>query len=508
MSLGIGVPSLDVLPRPSGGGGVVPPFSRLYFVDAGTLVPPGLQDGSVSKPYSTIAAAIAAGHLALPIGIGFCVWVTPGNYAEYIVLPDHDNMSIVGQDAASTILSEPPGPTPLLPFGHTITWIPAAPPVGSSVHRFLLAGITVKNSTAGRDAINIDGSAVTAPATFMDTNAELRDLTIKKTAAGNCFFARCAGRFYPRNCTMLATVAPSKVFDVSNVTTLVAQTCALNGPSTLEYTAAPLVPRPGTGRNIYSYTLGTTDFFDAPGIPLGYRTTLKGAPIFFVDDSSSIFGEVVAGVGAIDGTALLGFPVPLYQPVVILNGTFGRASNPGTGNITLFVPPDTGAVPFVLDLSRGIFNGTLLLSRPAAGLLPPVCFGRGASFTRAGPGFSVTVTAMLVGTVLNLDIRDCAIIQGALSTVGGLGTSSIDRSKHFISLAAPLGPGPIVVPIVPPFPAPVPGPVPGGYTVSVTPNAGIVIAATVPSAAKLPGAFTVLPAAIGAGYDFLLSRVE
>lgn len=473
---------------------LVPSFTRMFYVDAGTVVPVAQQTGSVSKPYSTIQAAITAG--AAVVG-GFCVWVTPGNYAENIVLPDHDNMSIVGQDAASTILSEAAP-------GHTISWVPAAI-TGPGVHRFMIEGMTIKNASAGFDTFHVDGSACPIPVTFMDTDAELRSLRIEKTGAGAAVFLRCAGRFYPRICTLLAVTAPSKALDVSNVTTLAAQTCVLNGPSTLEFDPAA-GPRPATGRNAYAYLDETTDFYDVPAVPVGFRTTLKGSPIFVVDETSVVIGEAAPVVGplAVDGGPglLVGSAAPLHQPVVILNGTFGRAASPGSGNVTLALPPDPGLTVSFVDLSRGTFNGNVVLSRTVApAALPPVCFGRGATFTKTAAA-SVSVTTVLA-IVLNLDIRDCAIVQAALSTSATAG-ASIDRSKHFIFTAGPLGLGPNPIAIVPPFPATAAGLT--GYQVSTTCNTVAIVASSV--TAKTSAGFTVNTAAPGAGYDFLVSRVE
>jgi hypothetical protein len=471
----------------------IAPFTRLFYVDAGTAIPIPLQNGSVSRPFSSIPAAIAAAALG---GGNFTIYVTPGTYAGTIMLPDLDAMAIVGTNAANTIITETPG-------DHTIKWTPAPTP---TLHRFRLSGLTIQNSSPGFDAIHLDGTACAAPLTFLDRSARIVECRVQKlgAAAGAALWIRCAGRFY-LDSTFHAVNPGQLALDVSNATTIEASGSTLNGPNSLEWNAA--FPRPGTDRNAYSFLNGTTDFYDVPVVPVGFRTTLKGAPIFVVGDTSFILGEAAPIVGplAIDGTALVGFPAPLYQPVIILNGTFGRASSPGSGNISLVLPPDVGPTASVVDLSKGTFNGSVALSRVAlpAGI-PPVCFGRGSTFTSSAAGSVSVTTAGAI--VLNLDIRDCAIIQAALATAGAGAT--IDRSKHFISLVGPLPLGPTLVPIVPPLPPPAPGPIPGGYVVSVTPNTLAVISASVPSALKTPVSFTVVAAAAGAGYDFLLSRVE
>jgi len=475
---------------------LVPSFTRMFYVDVGTVVPVAQQTGSVAQPFSTIQAALTHGDTTLPFGTAFAVMVTPGVYSENIVLPDHEDVSIIGVDAASCILSE------AVP-GHTIAWNPSAIN-GPNIHHFLLAGMTVNNSTGGSDALHIDGSLVFAPTTFMDTDAEIRECFLNKTGAGSGFFLRCSGEWSIRRCTLNATAAPSKTLDVQNVTQLIVQTTALRGPATLDYTTTAIASapaRPGTGRGLYAYTDDTTDFNDAALAIVGYRTTLLGAPVFLVDESSGFVGEVSPTINplTIDGSALAGSALPvLILPLIALNGTFGRPQTAGSGNVLLNIPPDVGVGVTFVDFSKGTFLGTVVINRLVAPFVfPPVLIGRRAAFF-----LTVNVNSGLA--TLNLDVRDCVLVQANIAVAGA---ATIDRSSHFISAPGPLLLGANVIPIVPPFPAAAANVNCAlGYQVSATPNAAIVIAGSVPPATRLAGAFTVVAAGVGAGFDFLISR--
>jgi hypothetical protein len=169
--------------------------------------------------------------------------------------------------------------------------------------------------------------------------------------------------------------------------------------------------------------------------------------------------------------------------------------------VEIVLPPDVGAALSFVDFSRGTFWGDVLVTRIAApAAIPPLAFGRFASFQKPGAG-AVTVTTA-AGIVLTLDIRGCNFIQASLAAAGL--NASIDRSTHFLFVAGPLLIGPNPIAIAPPMPANAGGP--NGYQVSATPNTAAAIAASITG--KLGGGFTLNAAAAGGGYDLLVSRAE
>lgn len=68
-----------------GGGGSVPPLTATVYVDGGTLVDPGDQDGSIGKPYSSLQAAVDANAGSGDFAF-INLLVAPGIYAEDVTL--------------------------------------------------------------------------------------------------------------------------------------------------------------------------------------------------------------------------------------------------------------------------------------------------------------------------------------------------------------------------------------------------------------------------------------
>lgn len=433
---------------------------RTIYV-AASAAPGG--DGSLLRPTQTIAAAIAIG-LAVSAA-GFTVRVDPGTYLENIVMPDRDGMAIEGTDAGNTILSEAAP-------GHTIDWTPALA-TGPSVHRFRLANITVTNSSAGFDALHVDGNAVPSPATFMDGAFDISQAILRKTAAGNAIFLRCMGVCDPINTSVIGPVT------IVNVTLWLALNCALDGVQ--DYTYERALPQPGTGRTAYSYA-GT--FVGNAFGALGARLILRGHPLVIVDDESQIIG--IPGVGGcIDASALTFAAVPVTQPILELAGKYGSPLGVGAvGQVNVVLPAGAG-VAFV-DVSRGQFYNGMSVTRPVVGASAPVVLGRGASFYSPVPG-SITC-----GTGVSMDLRSCGLPQTALAVTG---TGTIDRSQHIL-LGVPTPALANVVAIAPPFPV-------STYQVSATPTG---VATAVSVSAKATGSFTLNVVALGGSADVAISR--
>jgi hypothetical protein len=475
---------------PATGGGN---WIGFFAASATILVDPVLGDDAAgigqrgtTYPFRTITAALAVAIA------GDTIILRPGTYTENVVMPDIDNLSISGTgDPGATVIVQP------LAGGHTIAWLPGAA-TGPGVHRFILRNLTVRNTSAGFNAIHIDGLAVFAPATFMDVAMRLVDVVVTKTLAGNGIFLRCMGNFFMDECVVnaLPVTGATNTLIGHNCTFIVPRTSTLIGNASLEYqfTAGPLTT-PGSGRSIYAFVDGT--FL---GDPLGTAAgtlTLLGHPIFFLDRNSSILGVgVVAGdTGGVNATALTSFGLgPVYAPVIALSGTIGSLVF-ASGVRIIFPAANIAAIP-VFDGEYGIFFGNVQVSKTAAGA--SLAVAREANFRSA-----VVAAGVHAGPNLDLDIRGSSFVQAAL-VVTAPGT--IDRSIHtFIGKATP-GAGLTAIEFTPtgvPGPGNVPFPS-ASYQVSATPNGAVTKACAV--TAKLGTGFSLAKSAAGGTWDILVSR--
>lgn len=381
--------------------GAFGPLSRELYVDAGTTVPAADRDGSILAPFATIAAALAVAVL-LPAG-PVVINITAGTYAENIVLPPRNALTLQGSGPAATIVTGQAGAAAL-------SWAPTAVQ-GAAISTFACNDLSI-NAAAGQRAIDFV-SVTVAPDTMLAQGATFENVVTTSTI-GNRF--ERIGQIVRRGCDWNTGTLLLRTCSIYNDD----ENCSVNAFD-LSWDQAFAGGVPGLGRG---------------GIEL--RGTVNGGVVlrdqagFIAREDSNI--DEGAAVNAVEGIGLSTNALPL-APTVLLHGIV-------TGPVVLPFPDAAVGLPGC-ELDRGQFFSTVSVSVTAGAARLAVTGRRGAAF------FS-TLTA---GNLTDIDIRTSQFEQANLAVAG---SGRIDRSHHQVTNEAlPIGDN--VITFAVPFPAAVTG---------------------------------------------------
>lgn len=360
------------------------------------------EDGSEARPFRTLQAAINA---ATP---GTAIAIKPGTYSENIVMRDLDGVAIVGTSEANTILQNA---SP----GHTFSWVPGAV-AGALVNRFAMANLEIVNTDTanGSHAVHIDADAVQYPNTFCAEEFDIHTVDAEGNgAAGNTVvYFRNVGRSYWTHGDI--TGGDLYVTNPSEFITRQVQVGTLTAPTNFVAEYDGNNHRNGLGRSNITIAQQSVVYGDLQ---------LKGHPIFQMDQSSLIVGNVT---GVLTSFYAAGRD---YCPILSLRGNFGLLGGPG-GSITLTFPDpqSSGAAYNYVDLSQAHILGNVSLTK--TNFLP--ANSRGFAYISGQADFHAG--AITTSGAISLDLNDAAYIHSNLSV--GAGSFVTRDSDEFVSLTA------------------------------------------------------------------------
>ena len=164
------------------------PLSNVVWVDGGTLIPTGQQNGSIQTPFKTFTQAVASPRLAT----NGTIIATAGNYITdgSIIFPVGGTLSIIGvSELQQTDYSAPyPVPTPLVQI---YRWVYSGSDAGTS--NLSMSGVAVQLEITKPDngvvqLRNCTASRVDAPLSFLYTDhstlmlgADVRSINAEST---------------------------------------------------------------------------------------------------------------------------------------------------------------------------------------------------------------------------------------------------------------------------------------------------------------------------------------
>lgn len=420
-----------VIPAPGGGGGAIVPLSHTRFVDVATTIPPVDQDGSIARPFASIALALAS-IIAIPPAEAVNIIVGPGDLTEQVVWPARNNLSLIGSGTDTTVLIAPPGATAALSFT-------PAPGTGTATRR-----LNVKNLSIFADQIANPGqrcieliaaepgfTALGDGAFFDQVNLSFAGPTPSVIA-----YAKNIGGLYVLDSWWGSSVAlggaGNENVSIDTITTALFDNSRIGILTTRYDDSDP--NEPSTGRSIYQIMNGTQ-------IETQWR--MEGHPICAATEDTVIRGSVLSPYvdGSVPGQLFNG-TLPSHTPQIYLSGTVGLTPG-GSGVILTF--PDQAPTPSICSLISGNFLQSVLVE-VAAGATRMLVPAYGANF----------LSSAVAGELTDLDLRMAKYEQTSIGVIGVLpGTGgAIDRTNYVIG-AVPFIPGANAIPI--PYPPAVGG---------------------------------------------------
>ena len=363
-------------------------LSNVCWVDI-NAAGPGVR-GSLTNRFPTVQGALAAAQPSDTIFIG------PGTYTENVVLPDKDNLSLVGFSPDNTIIQNVPGTGQSTILGR--------PAVGAVVYSLRIVNLTVTNGEqiANKYPIELSGSNIVdyLGAQATDQGCVLENVKLVTAAGFFAFFAMRAGLI--RIISALATWEGS--VEIQNVAFFAMAQTLVRGSFLCNY--SPLNPQPFFGRQL-------TALIDSTVIYNNVNST--GASNFKLDDSSIIEGSFLIP------NSQLSFAPPLAAKVQLE----GRVLNGATLNM-----PDaayTNAHNMSASAVGGRFDGGLVIN--PLNTVP----GSGARLLVDAQQSNITTQSqgsVYAGSNIDLDLSGGVYHQGALLTTGSGGDGTIRRDYH------------------------------------------------------------------------------
>jgi hypothetical protein len=451
----------------SNGGGVTPPRANTIYVDR-NRTDTYTQNGALLTPYKTIQAALNVANNDTTI------MIAPGAYREHITVPDKDSLVICGSSELNTIIF------PTSNSLHTMTWAPNGA-AGANVFQMEFKNLAVRSFSNTKQALFVDAVAVNSANgvccgdKFKITNCDFVGggddtnpaVYIRNAGCLDWYDSRCSGGDL--------TVTDSSCFIMYGGrvgTSTAPNRLNFNWEATDGITNA-------IGRKYYNVTRASIVYGDL---------VLSGHPVIDFDDSSYVYGNVVA-------TGLTSYyDGPTSQdlcPSLNLYGRFGRLDSANSGYVTITFPnPDlNGSAYNKVDFSGALINGDVTLTK--ASYLPADATRGYAWVNGFGKYNSPRANSITVNGYTVLDLKGAIYGQQSVNVAS---TGYIDRSV--VNL-----PNTVVVTggasynIAPKLP------VGATYSVSATPNTNINVFVT----ARADSYFTVNGSANGFA-DVILHR--
>lgn len=421
------------------------PFSLALYVDGGTATLVSDQNGSVGRPFSTIAAAVAA------MTDNTAILVMPGTYPENIVWRDLENTALVGVDASSVVISPA--------VGDAFSWTPA---VAAVIQTFTIESLTFKPQS-GRSLV-LDGANT---GSFLKQGARIRGVVFSNASATTDISMNIINSAFLFECTNTSG-GDVEVFNSASVIFL----NAVFPASKLTVSWDGLKPKPSNGRR--NVALGGTSVFR--------DIVMDKSPWVLILANSLV-------INSITDTGLV-FDAGSGGPILMCFGSIGFFG--GGGGVTLAypdAPPGTARLMF----TQADLSGPIKLSVPGQTRLPVDM--RGVVFRQTGPA---TVN---IGDFLDMDARGSSYLsQGIFAVSGGPDQGTLDRDTWNI-YGVPDFAVPTSIPISPSFP--------GGTTqYTVTPNTTNPVAVAIVPGGKAFDQFTAVPAAATGVTDFGIVRAQ
>lgn len=490
---------------------------NVLYVDAAS---PSGGNGTLSLPFNTIQAALNA---ALA---GTLIYVAPGTYTENLVIPDKDNLAIMGASRGNTIIQNSGD-------NHTITWVRGPSSAATPITTFAMSEPTIKNNavTASKRAIYFDASTenVFPPnlARFCTNFCAFEYIDIERSGpvAGECTYFNRLSYVFLRACRWYGTPATLAANDsVAGTTTVI--NCSkfeLHDSSILtsaDFTYSRLLPAPTGGRDQYAIAEASAIVPIQTNFPRNQGwCIIRAHPILIVDATSGLTGsQNAAGTTqpALQGVGLTSVGAGAYGPgagpIVICQGYIGNGSVPTSGRVDLPMPSATAVITAqgggtYLDFTRASFTalaaaGTAVITITSATLASALPF----TLSMRQCVFNVLDSATLGGLVngirigsatagltntINADIRQSSYSLQTQFQING--TSTLDRTSWSIGGNLTVLAGSVTV--SPPYPTG------ATYNVSVEPAALASFAIT----AKTVSSFTQQGSA-GVSATFTLAR--
>jgi len=385
------------------------PLSRELFVDAGTTVPAAAQDGSIAAPFGpdgglgAIGRALAAAVLLPPGPV--VLEITAGDYAENVVLPPRDGLTLQGSGITASRIIGQPGAAAL-------GWAPSALE-GATIASFRCRDLAILGA-AGQRAVEFVSSTV-APDTLLADGAGFERVEAVAGAGAECALFSRVG--------IVALTDSSFIDDLTNVAT-----CSVFATfNSVEIDQLDLTwdqgfvgGVPGLGRG--SFILGgETRVLN--GITARAQTSLEVQEGCRVAAGTAVNALVGVGLSTAAGA---------IAPRFMLNGQH-------TGPTVLPYPDLVGGGE-LCDLDRGEFQGAVTLSVVA-----------GATRLAARGFDALFEAAISAGDLVDFDIDGSSFLQASLAVAG---SGTISRSLETMSLLAiPPGPSSTFFPFSVPFSA-------------------------------------------------------
>lgn len=324
-------------------------FSNAIYVNA--LAPAG-GDGSAARPFTLLSQALAV------VTANTVILIAPGTYTENVVMPNVENVCIVGAGIGLTILQQSGD-------SDAFSWVRTG--ALAALAKFTMVDLTLRctAATAARACLRLDANLETpiGPPGAAGFGTELFRfarvaLDRSGVAAGVAAFLRRVGNLAVSGCTWAGAAGVQGLTTVTNCSNLDAVQSTFTRLD-LEYLRAN--PQPSGDRGTYRLGVGTRVTYASAAAPTQQGVlTLRGHPVVVADPTVVCTGNAteaaLLGVGLTSVAA--GALGSACAPVLTLPCTFGAGvALSGSGRVSLPLPAFTGGQPApVVDMSRAVFS--------------------------------------------------------------------------------------------------------------------------------------------------------